>query len=301
MAVFDLPARASATNFLQFNGSHSCLYCFDKGVHVAHRQLFLPDEDHRPRSKATIERHGRKAERKGTTVFGVKGKSILSSSIDIVQAVPVDYMHAALEGISRRLLSVCLDSKNHARRFYLGRATEEIDKRLKQIKPLLVSAMHTLLGDAIPSADIIKANTQLELFYSLVPELYGEVVCTANMHTLIHLAQFVLDWGPLWGYSCFGFESMNGHLRKSCHGTGYVLPQLVHTVRMRQMLLVKGKKMADRAGPNTAAFINSLAGTRDSVSGLDVKGRVTHKKIEGSVLVALKGCFRYRLNFFTYL
>ena len=33
MAVFDLPAKAGATNFLQFNGHHSCLclYCIDKG------------------------------------------------------------------------------------------------------------------------------------------------------------------------------------------------------------------------------------------------------------------------------
>ena len=29
MAVFDLPARAGATNFLQFNGNYSCLYCLD--------------------------------------------------------------------------------------------------------------------------------------------------------------------------------------------------------------------------------------------------------------------------------
>ena len=36
MAVFDLPARAGATNFLQFNGHHSCLYYIDKGVHVMH-------------------------------------------------------------------------------------------------------------------------------------------------------------------------------------------------------------------------------------------------------------------------
>lgn len=35
IAVFDLPARACATNFSQFNGSHSCLYCFDTiGVHM---------------------------------------------------------------------------------------------------------------------------------------------------------------------------------------------------------------------------------------------------------------------------
>ena len=29
MAVFDLPAQASATKFLQFNRNYSCLYCHD--------------------------------------------------------------------------------------------------------------------------------------------------------------------------------------------------------------------------------------------------------------------------------
>ena len=335
MGVFDLPARASATNCMQFNGNYSCLYCFDKGIHISHRQLFLPDEEHNPRSKETIDRHARKAERKRAVIFGIKGKSILSSYIDIVQAVPADYMHAVLEGVSRRILSTCLDSKNHASRFYLGRATGEIDRKLKLIKPpqefrrsprsvssmkqwkasefrawllyyclpvlsgilppdyiyhlsLLVTAMHILLSDAIRTEDLDKAHEYLTLFYRLVPELYGERVCTANMHILIHLPQFVRDWGPLWGYSCFGFESMNGHLRKSCHGTGYVLPQLIHTVRMRQMLPVKGKKLASSANPNTAAFIHSLAGINDAASDIDVKSRITHKKIEGALLDALK-------------
>ena len=60
------------------------------------------------------------------------------------------------------------------------------------------------------------AHEQLNLFYHLVPELYGQEVCTANMHALVHLSQFVYNWGPLWGYSCFGFESMNGFLRTNC-------------------------------------------------------------------------------------
>lgn len=126
-----------------------------------------------------------------------------------------------------------------ASRFYLGRATEEIDRRMKLIKPpqefrrsprsvssmkqwkasefrawllyycipvlsgilppdyiyhlsLLVSAMHVLLDDTIESA---QAHKDLTLFYRLVPDLYGEGICTANMHLLIHLPQFVHDWG----------------------------------------------------------------------------------------------------------
>ena len=335
VCVFDLPARASATNFVQFNGYYSCLYCTVEGKHTSHKHIFLPDEHHQPRSKHSIKKNVEDAEKQGSTVMGVKGKSVLSSSVDIVEAVPVDYMHGVLEGVARRLLSAYVDSKNHMHCYYLGRVTEEIDKRLKQIKPpqefrrsprsvcsmkqwkaaefrawllyyclpvlsdllppkyiyhlsLLVSTMHILLGDMIPVGDVDKAQKMLELFYELTPQLYGEEICTANMHILIHLSQCVKNWGPLWGYSCFGFESMNGHLRKSCHGTGYVLPQLVHNVRMRQLLPIKANKIASSANSNVASFIHSLAGVTEKADELEIKSRIVHKKLNELITDALK-------------
>ena len=70
-----------------------------------------------------------------------------------------------------------------------------------------------------------------------MPELYGAESCTLNMHSLIHLASFVEMWGPLWAYSCFGFENMNGHLKKMFHGTRQILYQLVFTVQAQQALI----------------------------------------------------------------
>lgn len=58
-----------------------------------------------------------------------------------------------------------------------------------------------------------------------------------NMHSVIHLFEMVKNLGPLWSYSCFGFESMNGHLKKHCHGTRNVLPQLTHNFRFHQAVL----------------------------------------------------------------
>ncbi len=40
-----------------------------------------------------------------------------------------------------------------------------------------------------------------------------------NVHMLTHLAFHVRNWGPLWSYSCFSFESVNGQIRKLFHGT----------------------------------------------------------------------------------
>ena len=135
MAVFDLPAKAMATNFVQYNGYYSCTYCLDKGVHGANRHTFLTTESHQPRTKALVQLHAAEAERTGKSVFGVKGNSVLSACIDIVQDVPIDYMHAILEGVSKSLLSAYLYSKNHRYRFYLGTVTDRIDERIRKIKP----------------------------------------------------------------------------------------------------------------------------------------------------------------------
>ena len=55
------------------------------------------------------------------------------------------------------------------------------------------------------------------------------------MHSMIHVCESVKRCGPLWTYSCFGFENMNGYLKKHCHGTRNVLPQLVRNLRMKQL------------------------------------------------------------------
>lgn len=41
-----------------------------------------------------------------------------------------------------------------------------------------------------------------------------------NVHMLQHLPECdVKRWGPLWAYTCFHFETMNGYLKFLFHGT----------------------------------------------------------------------------------
>lgn len=49
--------------------------------------------------------------------------------------------------------------------------------------------------------------------------LYGPEHMTANMHQLLHLSECVRDYGPLWVFSCFKFEDMNGQIVQMFHGT----------------------------------------------------------------------------------
>ncbi len=109
---------------------------------------------------------------------------------------------------------------------------------------LLVAAMHILFADVIPLWSVQSAETYLLQFYPQTPVLYGginflsvtvmwdvhgyttyphgyigENAATLNVHLLRHIPDCVRDWGTLWAYSCFVFESLNGHLKKFFHGT----------------------------------------------------------------------------------
>ena len=46
----------------------------------------------------------------------------------------------------------------------------------------------------------------------------GEDGCTMNVHLLKHIPACVANWGPLWAYSYFHFESVNGHLKATTIG-----------------------------------------------------------------------------------
>ena len=79
VGVFDLPAKAMATNITQYNGYYSCTNCLDKGEHISRRHIFNPQEAHTPRTESHVQRCARRAEASGNAEFGVKGKSILSA------------------------------------------------------------------------------------------------------------------------------------------------------------------------------------------------------------------------------
>lgn len=85
-------------------------------------------------------------------------------------------------------------------------------------------------------------------------------------------------------YSCFGYENMSGHSRRNIHGTGNVLPQLVHTVRMQQKLPVSSKRLCALENSATIELLDSLAttGSTDTViaENIEVKGRIKHKRID---------------------
>lgn len=59
----------------------------------------------------------------------------------------------------------------------------------------------------------------LLLYSSTCIYIVGVKSTSMNVHLLHHLPHCVKLWGPLWAYSCFHFESMNGYLKFLFHGT----------------------------------------------------------------------------------
>jgi hypothetical protein len=64
------------------------------------------------------------------------------------------------------------------------------------------------------------------LFYNNFANLYGEGKCGLNMHNVgAHMVFYVRMLGPLWAWSCFGFDDWNAALLQSAHSTGDVTKQ----------------------------------------------------------------------------
>ena len=108
--VFDLLAKAPLLNMKQFNGKYGCSTCTHPGTRLTNNaRIYLPTTEANPRTHQTIMAAAKEAEVSGVAVRGIKGVSVLATSLDLVESVPVDYMHAVLEGVVRLLLRAWFD------------------------------------------------------------------------------------------------------------------------------------------------------------------------------------------------
>ena len=101
---------------------------------------------------------------------------------------------------------------------------------------LLVEAIYLLLKNTIYPAELSKAELLVQHFCFKLQYYYGERYMSANVHHLLHLPKIVCDFGPLYCYSCFAYESLNGKLLKYIKGTQHVESQILETVCIKQSL-----------------------------------------------------------------
>ena len=100
-------------------------FCLDKGVSISRR---IPTEAHIPRTHVDIQRCAQEAETTGRTIHGIKGISILAEYTDLVNGIPIDYMHAVLEGIMKALMTYWFEPPYSGKSFSLSRHLKEIDR-----------------------------------------------------------------------------------------------------------------------------------------------------------------------------
>ena len=192
LAVFDLPAKAVVLNAKQYNGRYGCSVCLHPGESVGRNRVYKPTK-HPERTHRSVMVAAQLAEVKGECVRGIKGISPLSTVLNLVDSIPVDYMHAILEGVTRKLLTCWFDSTNHSAAFYLGPNLKSIDQiLLKQQPPHELSRPPRSIQRHLKYFKASELRTWL-LFYSLplllhhLPPLYFHhyslLVCC--MHILL--------------------------------------------------------------------------------------------------------------------
>lgn len=191
MGVFDLPAKAAVLCAKQFNGLHGCSVCLHPGKRLANNsRIYLP-ETHAERDHKQVVSSAKEASRTNSVIYGIKGVSPLASIIDIVASIPVDYMHAVLEGATRWLLKTWFDSKRHDSPFYVGRHVKKIDMELlKQHPPNEFSRPPRSISEHVKFWKASELRNWL-LYYSLpllldfLPALfwhhYALLVCAIHM------------------------------------------------------------------------------------------------------------------------
>ena len=304
-AVFDLPAKAAATNTKQFNGEYGCLYCTDKGEIFNTARIYPPNISNELRTTEKMKDWAASAMATNSPQYGVKGKSILGEHIELPQCVPIDYMHAVLEGVFKQLMKLWFGPNHHQEPFSLRRQIPTINRLMSKIQPpkelqrlprsvdqmaffkaseyrawliffalpiltvflppeysnhliLLVSSMHILLSDKICFTDLDRTHEMLTTFYHTSGDLYSSSIYTINMHSLIHIVPLVRLWGPVWAYSMFGFENLNGYLGTTFHGTRRIVYQISFQIQLRQSLPDKLQEISEHETPEAKPYIAKL-------------------------------------------
>lgn len=99
---------------------------------------------------------------------------------------------------------------------------------------LLTSAMFILLSDRITTESLERARSMLNKFVLDYERLFGRNSMVFNVHQLMHLADNVEFWGPLFTHCCFIFESFIGVLLNQIHGTKGVAHQIMNRIEIRE-------------------------------------------------------------------
>lgn len=148
-AVFDLPAKASVLQMLQYNGEYACSFCEHPGISINGKIKYpnlttkLPLRTHSSilRSMEIIKRMKNKKINKKTMktmgLKGIKGVSPLVAfkNFDLARSNGIDYLHNYLLGVTKSLLLFYTSPKYNKEPYYINKAGRDLlNKRLISLK-----------------------------------------------------------------------------------------------------------------------------------------------------------------------
>jgi hypothetical protein len=133
----DSPARSKLLRMKQFNGYKGCTFCLHPGQHYPYipspRRIlrsFLNDVDE-------WEQLSDADKRRGDAINGVKGRTELLdlNGFDPMKQVPVDFMHCALLGVVKLMLTLWFSSESSDKPYYVPPWRKNIaEDRYRQMK-----------------------------------------------------------------------------------------------------------------------------------------------------------------------
>lgn len=140
----DIPAKKEVLCTVGHAGRFACNYCLHPGIShksngdkKSYIRYLAGNNDYELRSHQSIINTYKRL--KTTPINGIMGISpmIAAKEFDLVNGVSIDYMHAALLGITKKLLSLWLDSKNHGNDYYIKKQQQNmLSARLISQKPI---------------------------------------------------------------------------------------------------------------------------------------------------------------------
>lgn len=113
----------------------------------------------------------------------------------------------------------------------------------------LSSAIYQLLEPSISPNDLEIVEKKLNNFVQEYQIYYGKINMTMNVHSLLHLVDCVKNFGPLYCYSMFSFESYNGVLKNFVSAPTDVLHQI--TTKYVASKTLDFRKVSMNADKNT--------------------------------------------------
>lgn len=119
-----------------------------------------------------------------------------------------------------------------------------------------MSSITFLLQDEISEETFVRSEKMLDEFIERFQQLYGIEEMTYNIHLVTHIVDCSRDYGPLWAFSLFVFEDVNGVVKKYVKGPKEPIIQIANRCVMSH---IRNNAEVNFMKPTVKAFWDKLS------------------------------------------